>query len=211
MRLNVKVWVVSLALVAVMALVAVGVGINQVWAQSGTFDLAAIGASAATAAVTDTTTVSDTTKAAMPNPVRQAGLEAAAKILGMSASDLSDQLWGGKTLADLAKDANVKLSDLRTAVQDATKAARQAQLKAAVAKQVAAGRITQEHADWINEGIDKGWFGVGPMGGGMGMGMNGFGNNGMDMGMGMGRGMGMRGQRGMNNQSQDQSGSDSGK
>jgi len=205
MRLNMKVWMVSLSLVAVMALVALGAGINQVWAQSVGSSATVTDTSAATTTMTDTTTVSNTAMM-MQNPVRQAGLAAAAKILGMSVSDLSDQLWGGKTLADLAKDGNVKLSDLRTAVQAATKTARQEQLKAGVAKALAAGRITQAHADWLNQGIDNGWLGNGRM---AGMGMNGFGNN----GMGMGRGMGMRGQRGMNNQKQppDQSDSSGGK
>jgi len=202
MRQNTKVWVVSLSLVAAMALVALGVGVNQVWAQGGSSNTTD---SSASTTITDTTTVSNTAKAPMPNPVRQAGLEAAAKLLGMSASDLSDQLWGGKTLADLAKDANVKLSDLRTAVQDAMKTARQTQLKAAIDKALAAGRITQDHADWLKQGIDNGWLGNGQMMAGMGMdmgmGMNGFGN----FGNGMGMGRGMRGQNRMNNQNKNQS------
>lgn len=201
MRQNMKVWMVSLSLVAAMALVALGVGVNQVWAQAG--DSSAIAAATSAA----TTTVTDTAKAM--NPVRQAGLDAAAKMLGMSASDLSDQLWAGKTLADLAKEANVNLSDLRAAMQDATKTARQAQLKTAIDKAVADGRITQDHADWINQGIDNGWLGNGRIAGMvMGMDMNGFGNYGMGHGMRMGRGMGMRGQHHMNSQNHSQSQSD---
>jgi hypothetical protein len=92
-------------------------------------------------------------------------------------------------------------------VQDATKTARQAQFKAAVAKALAAGRITQDHADWLNQGIDNGWIGNRQLAGmAMGMGMNGFGNSGLEMGriMGMGPGMGMRGQHFMNRQGQKQ-------
>ena len=47
----------------------------------------------------------------------QAGLEAAAKALGMTADELSTQLWGGKTLADLADEAGVELQAVRDAVE----------------------------------------------------------------------------------------------
>jgi hypothetical protein len=123
--------------------------------------------------------------------IRQAGLEAAAKALGMSADDLSDQLWGGKTLADLAEEANVPLSDVRAAVEEATTTARQSAIKDFVAKQVEDGRMSQEEADWINQGIDNGWFsqirrfvgGFDRLGhGGLQMGR--------DFGMGPGRGFG---------------------
>src|SRR5574337_781336 len=49
----------------------------------------------------------------------QAGLDAAAKALGMTADQLSTQLWGGRSLADLADKAGVDLQK----VQDAVKAA----------------------------------------------------------------------------------------
>jgi len=52
---------------------------------------------------------------------------------------------------------------------------------------LADGKITQEHADWLNQGIDNGWLGGGQMAGGLGMnGFGGFGNNDIGMGMGMG-------------------------
>jgi hypothetical protein len=92
--------------------------------------------------------------------VRQAGLEAAAGVLGMTSDELSDQLWGGKTLADLAEETNVPLSDVRAAVEEATSAARQEAIKEFIAKQVENGRISQEQADWIIEGINNGWFGL---------------------------------------------------
>jgi hypothetical protein len=92
--------------------------------------------------------------------VRQAGLEAAAELLGMTPDELSDQLWGGETLADLAEEAGVPLSDVRDAVEEATSAVRQEAIKEFVARQVENGRISQEQADWINQGIDNGWFGL---------------------------------------------------
>ena len=114
--------------------------------------------------------------------VHQAGLEAAARLLGMTADELSDQLWGGKTLADLAEEANVPLSDVRTAWEEATTAARQERIKAFIAEQVAEGRISQEQADWLNEGIDNQWFGPIHR---FGRGFGGFGHEG-----GPGRGFG---------------------
>ena len=94
-------------------------------------------------------------------------LEAAAKALGMTADELKTQLWGGKTLADLAEEKGVDLADVQAAVQ----AAQEAALRENIEQAVADGTITQEHADWLLEGLDKGFltdgFGFGHgMGGG---------------------------------------------
>jgi len=48
----------------------------------------------------------------------QAGLEAAAKALDMTAEELSTQLWGGESLASLAEKAGVDLQDVQDAVFD---------------------------------------------------------------------------------------------
>ena len=92
--------------------------------------------------------------------VQQAGLEAAAQMLGMTPDAVEDALWGGETLADLAEAANVPLSEVRAAVEEATQAARQAGAREMVAQLVTNGRITQARADWILEGMDNGWFGL---------------------------------------------------
>jgi hypothetical protein len=103
----------------------------------------------------------------------QAGLEAAAKALGMTTDELSAELWGGKTLADLADAAGVKLTDLQQAVQDANLTATKDSIKQAVTD----GQMTQDQADWLIEGLDKGYWGgegfggFGPHGGGPGGGM----------------------------------------
>src|SRR5215212_5044667 len=143
MRFNRKIGAVAMA--TVIALSAGAVGVSQVWAQD----------------TTGTATAEADTPAGLAGirqEVRQAGLEAAAGVLGMSADDLEDQLWGGKTLADLATEKNVPLSDVRAAVEKATTAARQDAVKQFIAQQVQNGRITQDEADWITQGIDKGWF-----------------------------------------------------
>ena len=93
----------------------------------------------------------------------QAGLEAAAKALGMTADELSTQLWGGRSLADLADKAGVDLQTVRDAVDAACQAATQDAIKQAVAD----GYLSQEQADWMLEGLDKGFF---PMRRGFGFG-----------------------------------------
>ncbi len=107
----------------------------------------------------------------------QAALEAAAKALGMTADELSAELWGGKTLADLAEEQGVDIADVKAAVE----AAQIAETKTAIAQAVTDGTITQDKADWLLEGLDKGYWGASAEGG---------------FGFGMGPGMGHGGPRG---------------
>jgi hypothetical protein len=85
----------------------------------------------------------------------QVGLEAAAEVLGMAPDELRLQLWGGKSLADLADEAGV---DLQT-VKDAVTAARETAARDAIEQAVTDGRLTREHADWLLQGLDNGWLG----------------------------------------------------
>lgn len=104
----------------------------------------------------------------------QAGLDAAAKALKMTTDELTAQLWGGRTLADLADEAGVELTDVQSAVQAACTAA----TKAAIQQAVTDGQITQDQADWLIEGLDKGYWGSGQKSfgfGGFGRGHHGFG------------------------------------
>jgi hypothetical protein len=96
----------------------------------------------------------------------QVGLEAVAEALGMTADELSTQLWGGKTLADLAEEAGVELQDL----QDAVTAAQEAATREAIEQAVEGGNLSREHADWLLEGLDNGFWG--------GRGFRGFGGHG---------------------------------
>ena len=105
-------------------------------------------------------------------PNNQAALEAAAEALGMTADELSAQLWGGKTLAELAQEKGVDLQDVR----DAVEAAQLEAARDAIAQAVEDGSITQAQADWLLEGLDNGYWGGGHgMGPGFGMGRGGFG------------------------------------
>jgi hypothetical protein len=90
-------------------------------------------------------------------------LEAAAEALGMTADELSTQLWGGRTLADLADRAGV---DLQT-VRDAVEAAQKANVRASIEQAVEDGRLSQEQADWLLQGLDQGYWGPGVRGFGM--------------------------------------------
>lgn len=86
----------------------------------------------------------------------QIGLEAAADVLGMTADELATQLWGGETLADLAEKASgVDLQDVR----DAIVAANEAATRRAIEQAVQDGVFTGEHADWLLEGLDNGYWG----------------------------------------------------
>ena len=93
----------------------------------------------------------------------QAELEAAAKALNMTTDELSSALEAGKTLEDLATAAGVDIQ----VVQDTLSAVRAEEMRAQIAAGVADGSISQEKADWLLEGLDKGFlddghaFGIG--------------------------------------------------
>jgi len=86
----------------------------------------------------------------------QVELEAAAKVLNMTADELSTALQSGKTLEQIATDANVDFAK----VQEAIQAAHATELRTRIQQAVTDGTITQENADWLLEGLDKGFIGV---------------------------------------------------
>jgi hypothetical protein len=107
----------------------------------------------------------------------EAGLNAAADTLDMTADELRNQLWAGSTLSDLADEANVELQTLRTAVEEACTQAHHDAMQAAIEAAVESGNLDRDHADWLLEGLSNGYL-DGP----------GFGH-----GFGLGRGFGGRG------------------
>lgn len=97
----------------------------------------------------------------------QAGLEAAADALGMTTDELTSALRSGSTLQELADEAGVDIEDVRDAIQTA----RRTELHERIQQGVTDGTISQEKADWLLEGLDKGFldgrgfgFGFGPHG-----------------------------------------------
>lgn len=81
-------------------------------------------------------------------------LAAAAKVLGMTSEELSTALSEGKTLTDLATEANVDIED----VQSAISAIRAEEMRVRIESGVADGTISQEKADWLLEGLEKGFL-----------------------------------------------------
>jgi hypothetical protein len=86
----------------------------------------------------------------------QVELEAAAKVLGITADELSTALKDGKTLQDLADTAGVAIEEVQAAIQ----AAHATEMRDRIAQAVTDGTITQANADWLLEGLDKGYIGV---------------------------------------------------
>lgn len=124
-------------------------------------------------------------------------MEAAASVLGLTVEEMRTQMWGGRNLADLADRAGVELQ----AVKDAMQSACNEQVKASVEQAVTDGDMSREKADWLLEGLDKGFWGSGSdggFGGFFGAGDGGFGRSrGFDRmgGPGMGRRGGQDGSR----------------
>lgn len=90
--------------------------------------------------------------------------DAAAEALGLTPNELFAELDdGGKTLAEIAEEQGVDVE----AVQDALNASRSEAMRQAIQQAVEDGRLSQEQADWLLEGLEKGFH---PGGRGMGFG-----------------------------------------
>ena len=84
-------------------------------------------------------------------PDRREGL---AEILGLTREELRDQLQDGKTLEELAEAAGVDLEAYREEIRQT----KQVDLKTRIEEALDNGDITQDHADWLLEGLDKGFL-----------------------------------------------------
>jgi len=102
--------------------------------------------------------------------------DTAAEALGLTPEELFTELHDGKSLSQIAEAEGVEMET----VQEALIAAREEAMRDAIAQAVEDGKLSQEQADWLIEGLDKGFMGRG----------RGFGH-------GFGRGHGMRGGGGM--------------
>ena len=83
-----------------------------------------------------------------------AALEAVANVLDISPDELSAALEDGKTLPELAEAAGVEMQE----VHDALQAIREESMREHIAQALEDDNITQEHADWLLEGLDKGFL-----------------------------------------------------
>ena len=95
-----------------------------------------------------------------------AELDAAANALGMTSADLSAELKSGKTLSAIATEKGVDLQTVQAAIQ----AARSAQFTTQINQAVTAGKMTQDKANWLLEGLDKGYINGPGFGFGIGFG-----------------------------------------
>ena len=109
--------------------------------------------------------VLDAIRAARPLMLGAPELEAAAKALNMTTNELTAAFQSGKTLEQVATDQGVAIADVQAAIQ----AAHATELRDRIAQAVQDGTITQENADWLLEGLDKGYIGQ-PGGFGFGFG-----------------------------------------
>jgi hypothetical protein len=102
--------------------------------------------------------------------------DAIAQALNLTPTQLFEELHSGKSLADIATAKGVDLAK----VQQAMQADRIQAMKDAVTQAVKDGKITQEQADWLLQGLEKGYMPRGwgkgfGFGRGMGGHMRGFG------------------------------------
>lgn len=81
--------------------------------------------------------------------------DAVAEALGLTPEQLFSELHAGKSLTDLAQEKGV---DLQT-VYDAMAAARKESMRQAIEQAVTDGRISREQADWMLQGLERGWLG----------------------------------------------------
>ena len=81
-------------------------------------------------------------------------LEAVAGALNIEPDEVTSALESGKTLQDLADEAGVDIQ----VVRDALAAARDATMREQIAQAVTDGTMSQDKADWLLEGLDKGYL-----------------------------------------------------
>ncbi len=77
-----------------------------------------------------------------------------AELLGLTQEEFRDQLQDGKTLQELAEAAGVDLEAFREEMRQTN----QEDLKTRIEEALTKGDITQEHADWLLVGLEKGFL-----------------------------------------------------
>jgi len=113
---------------------------------------------------------------------------ALAELLGFDREELHDMLQAGTTIQELADEAGIDLE----AYREEMLANRQEEMRTRIEEALAEGEISQDQADWLLEGLDKGYL-AGPFfkPGGRGGNHPGFDGEGMP---------GMRGRKSFPNQ-----------
>jgi hypothetical protein len=81
-------------------------------------------------------------------------LKAAAQALNIDVEDLVAKFKEGMTLPEIAEEAGVELQT----VKDAVDAAQTEAIRTRIEQALEDGKITQEHADWLLEGLEQGFL-----------------------------------------------------
>ena len=84
---------------------------------------------------------------------RWAMFDATAEALGLTPEEFFSELRAGKTLAEVAEQQDVELAEVR----DEVNAARVGIQKQAIEQAVADDKLSRERADWLIEGLEKGF------------------------------------------------------
>jgi len=82
------------------------------------------------------------------------GREALVDLLGLTPEELRDQFQGGKTIQELADEAGVDLEAFREEIRANNQINMQTRFEEALAN----GDISQAQADWLLEGLEKGYL-----------------------------------------------------
>ena len=80
--------------------------------------------------------------------------EALADLLGLDREGLRDQLQSGSTIQELADEAGVDLEEFRAQME----ANRQEEMRTRIEEALADETISQDQADWLLEGLEKGYL-----------------------------------------------------
>jgi len=90
--------------------------------------------------------------------------DTAAETLGLTPQELFTELHSGKSLEEIAEKQGVEME----AVRDALNAAQVEARREAIEQAVEDGKMSQEQADWLLEGLEQGFFPGGRRGLGFG-------------------------------------------
>lgn len=79
---------------------------------------------------------------------------ALAELLGLDREELHEKLESGTTIQELAEEAGIDLD----AFHEEMRANRQEDLQTRIEQALADGEISQDQADWLLEGLEKGYL-----------------------------------------------------
>ena len=91
-------------------------------------------------------------------------MEILAEQLGMTEDEIREGFQSGKTIEDLANEAGVDPEELKESLREAW----EKNYKEHIQEAIKNGDLTKEHADWLTEGLEKGFLGGGRWLGGPG-------------------------------------------